>query len=138
MSLIQKYPDNEVIITGHSLGGALSVLFGYQISNELRKTAIKVISFASPRVGNYYFKKDFDNILNLTHYRVTNNHDLVTSTPMLGYCHVGKNIHLGCNYYEYYDNYNYNRWWKYSLFNCWSIRDHNIDLYYKNLEKNTW
>ena len=138
LSLIQKFPDNEVIITGHSLGGALSVLFGYQISSELRKTNIKVISFASPRVGNYYFKKDFDNTLNLTHYRVTNNRDLVTSAPMIGYCHVGKNIHLCDNNYEYYDNYNYNRWWKFSLFYCWRIRDHNIDLYYKNLEKNTW
>lgn len=138
LNLIQKYPDNEIIITGHSLGGALSVLFGYLISNQLKKTNIKVISFASPRVGNYYFKKDFDNILNLNHYRVTNNRDIVTSAPMIGYWHVGKNIHLCSNYYEYYDNYNYNLWLKYSIFNCWRISDHCIDLYYENLEKNTW
>ena len=138
LNLIQKYPDNQIIITGHSLGAALSILFGYMISDEIKKINIKVVSFASPRVGNYYFKKNFDKILNLNHYRVTNNHDIVTAAPMLDYMHVGKNIHLCDNNYEYYDNYNYNRWWKYSLFNCWSISDHNIDLYYKNLEKNTW
>ena len=39
---------------------------------------------------------------------------------------------------EIFKNYTYNTWWKYSLFNCFSVGDHDIDLYYQNLKKNPW
>ena len=138
LKLLEQYPDHELVATGHSLGGALSTLFGYMITEKLKTSVIKVVSFASPRVGNYYFKTDFDKKINLLHYRITNNRDLVTAAPMVDYMHVGKNIHLMDNCYEYFDKYNYNRWWKYSLFTCWSVIDHDIDLYYKNIESNEW
>ena len=57
---------------------------------------------------------------------------------MVDYMHVGKNIHLMDDCYEYFDKYNYNRWWKYSLFTCWNVSDHDIDLYYENIESNEW
>lgn len=137
LELLKNYNDYELIITGHSLGGALATLFGYLLSKEIM-CEIKIISFASPRVGNYYFKKDFDETLHINHYRITNNRDIVTCAPMIKYNHVGKNIHLTDDSYEYYDKYNYNTWLKYSLFYCWKIRDHDIMYYYNNLKKNVW
>ena len=127
----------ELYVTGHSLGGALSTLFGYLLSHEL-SNKVTVVSFASPRVGNSAWKDAYDAKENLVHYRVTNNRDIVTASPMWGYKHTGHNIRLFDGSYLYYPNYSYNRWWEFSLFNCWSIGDHDCDLYYTRLVENNW
>ena len=56
---------------------------------------------------------------------------------MFRYHHVGKNICLYDNAFDIFNDYDYS-WWKYSLFNCWSVGDHNIDLYYERLKKIKW
>ena len=135
--LLKQYGDYEVVVTGHSLGAALSTLFGYELSREIGNK-ITVVSFASPRVGDSEWRKAFDAKTNLVHYRVSNNRDIVTAAPMIWYQHVGINIHLLPTLYEIFEKYSYNTWWQYSLFNCWSVSDHNIDLYYTNLKNNPW
>ncbi len=134
---IEENKDFEVIVTGHSLGAALSTLFGYEYSLEIPQK-VTVVSFASPRVGDGGWREAFDGRENLKHYRVSNNRDVVTAAPMFWYKHVGINIHLSDTKTEIFENYSYNTWWKYSLFNCFSVGDHDIDLYYKNLKKNPW
>ena len=79
----------------------------------------------------------FDGKTNLEHYRVTNDHDVITGTPMVLFKHVGKNIAICEDKCELFENYEYG-WWKYSLFNCYSPGDHDVDLYYKRLCKHTW
>ena len=133
----EENKDYEVIVTGHSLGAALSTLFGYEYSKEIPQK-VTVVSFASPRVGDGGWRDAFDAQDNLTHYRVSNNRDVVTAAPMFWYKHVGVNIHLSKSKTEIFENYSYNTWWKYSLFNCFSVGDHDIDLYYQNLKKNPW
>src|SRR5210317_2196900 len=54
--ILKDHPDFEIYVTGHSLGGALSTLFGYMLANSIENN-VNVISFASPRVGNYAWKK---------------------------------------------------------------------------------
>lgn len=130
--------DYEVLVTGHSLGAALATLFGYLYSRETSRQ-IKIISFASPRIGNAGFKTSFDNQENLTHYRITNNRDIITASPMINYKHVGINIHLtSSGKVQIYPSYNYNTWYMFSLFRCWSVADHSIDLYYERLKNCTW
>lgn len=133
--LLNIYNNFQIIITGHSLGGALATLCGYELSLELNAQII-IISFASPRIGNNIFTKRFDNQHNLIHYRVSNNNDIVTALPMLNYKHCGVNIHLRENSYVIYTNYSYNKLWKFSLWKCHNIMDHDIDNYYKNLKNN--
>ena len=133
----EEYKDYEIFSTGHSLGGALCTIFGYFLSKEI-DNMVNIISFASPRVGNFGFKQDFDNQKNLIHYRVTNNRDIITATPMIGYKHTGINIHVSENNCALCERYNYNSYWKFSLFRCWSVSDHNIDLYYRRIKKNIW
>jgi predicted lipase len=129
--------DYEIYITGHSLGGALATLFGYLYSKETERQ-IKIISFASPRVGNIHFKNDFDNQPNLIHYRITNHRDIVTATPMIFYKHVGINIHLtNQGNVEIYKNYEYNTL-MFSLFRCWNVFDHSVDLYYQRIKDSFW
>ena len=136
IDLLIKYPDYELYITGHSLGAALATLYGYEISREITNK-VTIISFASPRVGNNPFRREFDARSNLVHYRVTNDRDIVTAAPNINYYHVGIAIALKDNKYTVYYNYDYS-WYKYSLFRCWSVGDHSIDLYYKRLLSNTW
>lgn len=134
---LAEHSDYELFITGHSLGGALCTLFGYLLSHELLNK-VTVVSFASPRVGNETWKIAYDTKQNLIHYRVTNNRDVVTAAPMWGYKHTGHNIRLFQDTYVYYPDYTYNGWWEFSLFNCWSVSDHDCDLYYERLVKNIW
>lgn len=135
--LIEKYPEYSIYITGHSLGAALSTLFGFELSHEITSNIV-VVSFASPRVGNSEFRKMFDEKSNLEHFRISNDRDIVTAGPMFNFQHVGVNITLSEEKSEIFTNYNYNQWWKYSLFNCWKVSDHNVDLYYNRLCKNPW
>ena len=135
-TLIEEYPEYSLYITGHSLGAALATLYGYELSKLLNHNIV-VVSFASPRVGNKGFKLDFNSQENLSHYRITNNRDIITASPMFRYHHVGRNICLYDNAFDIFNDYDYS-WWKYSLFNCWSVGDHNIDLYYERLKKIKW
>ena len=116
LDLLKKYPDYEVIITGHSLGAALATLYGYILSDKI-KNNIKVISFASPKVGNKKFAKFFSKKSNLEHYRFTNDNDIVPSLPpMFNYYHNGILTKLG----------NKSRGFP-------SVKDHSIIYYYNNL-----
>ena len=130
-------PEYDIYITGHSLGAALSTLFGFEIAHKFEEK-INVISFASPRVGNKGFRKAFDEKDNLLHYRITNDRDIVTAGPMILFQHVGKNIALSDSKCCIFHTYDYNEWWKFSLFNCWRVSDHNVDLYYERLCKHKW
>lgn len=49
-SLLPEHPS-EVLITGHSLGGALSQLFTLDMRVSFPNVGIKTINFASPKVG---------------------------------------------------------------------------------------
>ena len=115
---LSEHNDYELFITGHSLGGALCTLFGYLLSHELLNK-VTVVSFASPRVGNPEFRKEFDKRENLTHYRISNDRDIITAAPMINFQHVGINISLSEDNCEFFYNYDYNGWFRFSLFNCW-------------------
>ena len=135
--LVKDYPEYDICITGHSLGAALATLFGYKYA-LLTEKPICVVSFASPRVGNYYFKQAFEQQSNLCHYRIVNNRDIVTAMPMYRYYHCGKNICLyDTGAVEIKDCEQVN-WWRFSVFYCWYISDHSVNLYYDRLIKNIW
>ena len=107
----------DIVITGHSKGAALATIYGYLLSYKTKKK-ITIISFASPKVGNWEFKNRFDNKSNLIHYRIANEKDLVCVIPIINYYHVGKVFKIKSN--------------KYKLLN---IKDHDIYEYYNNLMK---
>lgn len=135
--LIGKYPTFAIYITGHSLGGALSTLFGYMLSTEINHQ-IMVVSFASPRVGNYEWKEAFEAKTNLTHYRITNNHDIVTAFPLYKYYHVGHNIKLLEKDYCLISRDTPRSWYEETFLTCWSPSDHNCETYYDRLTSTEW
>ena len=99
---------------------------------------MKVVSFASPRVGNYAWKKSFEEQTNLTHYRITNKRDIVTAFPIYKYYHVGINIQLSNNKYKLCEDSSNKKWYEETIFTCWNPYEHFCDLYYKRLTDNTW
>ena len=101
-TLVRQYPENDIFLTGHSAGGALATLLGYFLSKDLTAKQINVVSFASPRVGNYAFKIDFMSRMNLVHNRVVNKYDIVPLVPFFGYYNVGHIIVLKTSKFRCY------------------------------------
>jgi len=87
------YPYPKVIVTGHSLGGAIATL----AAAELAKSGYNVdlITFGSPRVGNNLFAEYVNDLVSSSNYRVTYKNDVVTVNPpqARAYWHVGTEIH---------------------------------------------
>lgn len=76
-------PPAEIIITGHSLGGALALLFALDVAVSLPEVAVSCMTFASPRVGDKHWQAAYNHTYNLEAktIRVRNSYDLVPKVP---------------------------------------------------------
>ncbi|KAH7360875.1 lipase [Rhexocercosporidium sp. MPI-PUGE-AT-0058] len=87
------YPSYQIILTGHSLGGAVATI----AAAYLRKAgyACDIYSYGSPRVGNEAFV-DFVSAQAGAHYRVTHTDDPVPRYPGrgLGFYHTSPEFWL--------------------------------------------
>ncbi|PNG99177.1 Lipase, partial [Tetrabaena socialis] len=69
----------RVLVTGHSLGGALATLAVHDLAKRMpthAQQAISLYSYGAPRVGNEPFVGEFDRLVRNT-WRVTNTNDIV-------------------------------------------------------------
>merc|ERR1712085_42796 len=82
-------PDTELFVTGHSLGGALSVLCGIRLALKFPNKNVQVINFGCPKVGNAAFAKLVNTTPNLCVQRVVHKRDIITRVPNLDFNHVG-------------------------------------------------
>eukprot|EP01132_Coremiostelium_polycephalum_P003742 gene3742-4661_t len=79
----------KIVITGHSLGGAISTLCSIEVSKWFPELSVESYTFGSPRVGNDKFAKFFNqNVPN--NYRVVYKFDTIPHLPdqLLNYHHV--------------------------------------------------
>lgn len=73
---------DELLITGHSLGGALAVMAGPDFAKNLTPSLVpELITFAGPAAGLVDFRKFFDLVIPSC-YRVVNFWDLVPRLPV--------------------------------------------------------
>jgi predicted lipase len=130
---LYEHPGWDIYITGHSLGAALSTISSYLLAKEFPNTKFHVITFASPKVGNYKFQQEYQSIKNLTCYRICYNKDCVTAFPTLWYYHVGHNLWFDKNKKEWHY---YNQCNCKSYFLCWyyNVFDHSGINYLKCVE----
>ncbi|KAK9843872.1 hypothetical protein WJX84_004447 [Apatococcus fuscideae] len=77
--LQERMPEKQphVIVTGHSLGGALATLAAFDIAKELALTQISVVTFGAPRTGNRAFSREYEDLVPDT-WHVINAKDPVT------------------------------------------------------------
>jgi hypothetical protein len=69
--------DQKIIVCGHSLGGAISLLLSEWLHREITSDVI-LYTFGSPRAGD----KDFvESAKGLVHHRIVNQNDPVPSVP---------------------------------------------------------
>jgi hypothetical protein len=85
-------PERPYVVTGHSLGAALTTLFVMENKEKKKFDITTLCTFASPRVGNMPFARVF-NLLPIASWRIVNSWDLVPRLPLhiplvLDYEHV--------------------------------------------------
>ncbi|XP_031285839.1 phospholipase A1-Igamma1, chloroplastic-like [Pistacia vera] len=78
----ERGEEVSLTITGHSLGGALSLLNAYEAATTFPNLFISVISFGAPRVGNIFFKEKLSE-LGVKTLRVVVKQDIVPKLPGL-------------------------------------------------------
>uniref|UniRef100_A0A7N0UMQ9 Fungal lipase-type domain-containing protein n=1 Tax=Kalanchoe fedtschenkoi TaxID=63787 RepID=A0A7N0UMQ9_KALFE len=74
------YGDIKIIVTGHSMGGAMAALCALDLVINLNKKDVQVMTFGQPRVGNAVFASYYKQALPNT-IRVVNDHDVVPHLP---------------------------------------------------------
>jgi triacylglycerol lipase len=87
--------STEVLITGHSLGGAVSVLCAPDVAINMTKIVPKLHTYAGPRSGQPSFDDKFDKLVK-TCFRVVNRWDIVPQLPPVValYRHVGVEVQI--------------------------------------------
>ncbi len=72
-------PHIKVVVSGHSLGGAMATLFAYDLFQNFQKQS-ELYTFGSPRVGNIDFFVQM-NRTGISHQRYVNRRDPVPHIP---------------------------------------------------------
>lgn len=130
----------DIVMCGHSLGGALATLCAAYISRLKLSNPIHVVTFGSPRVGNDKFADIFNSKVAF-HYRFVHDNDIVPMVPKINYQHTKSQFRLDNDGKEI----SYMNLWKRLIY--WikgkqkfnpelaSVKDHFMDNYIKVVEK---
>ncbi|XP_046845589.1 lipase-like [Xenia sp. Carnegie-2017] len=123
-ALSHVHSNSTVLVTGQSLGGALATFAAVDLAKA--GYHVDLITYGSPRLGNKEFSEYVDNTLNGLNLRVTFKNDYVSVLPpkLLGYWHVGQEIHCvgrkSCYEFPLYEDFTHVRT---------SINDHTMINY---------
>jgi len=85
--------ERKILTTGHSLGGADSVLCAVVLSYYF--TFVTSVSVGCPKTGNGAWRGYVNDIPNVAVWRVVNKLDLVPRMPDFRFKHVGHTVQLG-------------------------------------------
>tara|TARA_B100000073_G_C23670515_1_gene548414 strand:- start:329 stop:1132 length:804 start_codon:yes stop_codon:yes gene_type:complete len=83
------YSTKKLLLTGHSLGAAIATLMAFDVLHDYQ---VLLYTYGSPRIGNKYFTKSFENVYEM--YRITHYYDIVPHTPpeYLNYRHLSNEV----------------------------------------------
>ncbi|KAF0547200.1 alpha/beta-hydrolase [Gigaspora margarita] len=77
---IKQYPDYNLVVTGHSLGGALASFAALDLKQSVEGANPCLYTYGEPRIGNSVFASFMDKTLD-TMKRVVNQADVVPQVP---------------------------------------------------------
>lgn len=75
-----SHPGWKILVTGHSLGGALASLASTTIAGKYPNQNVALYSFGQPRIGNYEYALTHDEHVPAS-WRVVHHMDIVTHLP---------------------------------------------------------
>jgi hypothetical protein len=79
-TLLQQRNDLRILVTGHSMGGAMASFCALDLTANYGVKNIQVFTFGQPRIGNPAFAAYYSENVPLT-IRVTHSHDVVPHLP---------------------------------------------------------
>jgi triacylglycerol lipase len=97
-SKVQFNHTKPLYVTGHSLGGALAVMFAARLqAMDTPHNLVGVVTYGAPRVANIKAARWIDQELRDKIIQFENAGDGITHVPMfvLGYSHVGRRVVFG-------------------------------------------
>ncbi|NP_001304804.1 uncharacterized protein LOC105041961 [Elaeis guineensis] len=84
-TLLKKHNNAKILVTGHSLGGALAAIFPALLAMheeyDILDSIYGVMTYGQPRVGDATFKKYVESILSKRYYRMVYRYDIVPRVP---------------------------------------------------------
>ncbi|KAA3485315.1 lipase-like [Gossypium australe] len=86
------YGDLDIMVTGHSMGGAMASFCALDLVVNHEAKSVQVITFGQPRIGNAVFASYYAKLVPNT-IRVTNDHDIVPHLPPYYYYFPQKTYH---------------------------------------------
>tara|TARA_Y100000389_G_scaffold169134_1_gene175175 strand:- start:1706 stop:2470 length:765 start_codon:yes stop_codon:yes gene_type:complete len=135
--LIENNSYDNIIITGHSLGGALATICSFDISDYIYNKNITCVTFGSPRVGDKNFINLY-NYYNISTHRIVIYDDPVPKWPLNGnYIHICSSIYFKKNKIFIKPNkglISIKRFLIYLFSFDYNIQSHNIENYIKIIE----
>ncbi|XP_057439739.1 triacylglycerol lipase OBL1 isoform X2 [Lotus japonicus] len=107
-SLLLEHKNANFMVTGHSLGGALAILFPTVLvvheEMEIMERLLGVYTFGQPRIGNRQLGRFMEAYLERKYFRVVYCNDLVPRLPYddktFLYKHFGACLYYNCLYIE--------------------------------------
>lgn len=97
MTSLEKNPHETLYLTGHSLGGSVSVVAALRLADKgVDKSRFKVITFGSPAVGSRALAKAYEDKIDLTNV-VLKGDIIKKSLRTLGYVQFGKTLNYRQN-----------------------------------------
>lgn len=81
LAVLKRNPQSKVVLTGHSLGGAMATMYAYILQQEYPGVSIQsLVTFGQPRCGDKSFV-GYLNSLNFDYKRFVNNGDYIADVP---------------------------------------------------------
>ncbi|RWW26787.1 hypothetical protein GW17_00008811 [Ensete ventricosum] len=102
-NLLANHKNAKIIVTGHSLGGALSAVFpallSYHNQNDILNSMHSVMNYGQPRVGDAIFKSYVNVLMRVKYQRMVYRYDIVPRIPfdlppLSNFKHCGKCIYF--------------------------------------------
>lgn len=102
-SLLEKHPNAKFVVTRHSLGGALAIMFPtiLVLNNETDalNRLLAVYTFGQPRIGNQNLAEFMGQLLRQKYFSIVYSNDMVPRAPLDENVFLCK--HLGvCLHYD--------------------------------------
>ena len=90
-TLLQQFPERHILLTGHSLGGALALVAAAEWQDDFPIAGI--YTFGQPAVGKGDFAPFINKHYDKKYFRIVNDDDIVPRIPPT-FDHAGKLVHF--------------------------------------------